>query len=95
MHHRDTETTGAAMTVPMSVSYAIAAPRAPASGISARALLAAAGAWLGAALDTVARWQGRSAERRHLLELDARMLKDMGLSRADVVGEASKPFWRP
>lgn len=38
-------------------------------------------------------WQQRAAERRHLAALDDRMLKDMGISRADVNRESTKPFW--
>ncbi|NMQ19553.1 DUF1127 domain-containing protein [Candidatus Competibacter phosphatis] len=34
-------------------------------------------------------------QRRELLALDDRMLKDIGLSRADAFREGSKPFWRP
>jgi len=33
-------------------------------------------------------------ERRVLHSLDDAMLKDIGLSRADVEAEMSKPFWR-
>ena len=33
-------------------------------------------------------------QRRELLALDDRMLKDIGLSRADAFREGSKPFWR-
>ncbi len=41
----------------------------------------------------VTRWTGRSAQRRRLRELDDHLLRDMGLTRADVEREASKPFW--
>jgi len=40
-------------------------------------------------------WQTRIEERRHLRTLDPRTLNDVGLSRADVEREASKPFWIP
>ena len=36
----------------------------------------------------------RAQQRRALLSLDDRMLKDIGLTRADVDGECRKPFWR-
>ena len=39
-------------------------------------------------------WQERDKQRRALAELDARMLGDLGLSRADVEREVRKPFWR-
>ena len=32
--------------------------------------------------------------RRQLLELDDHALKDVGLSRAQVLEEANKPFWK-
>ncbi|MFC6672332.1 DUF1127 domain-containing protein [Marinobacterium aestuariivivens] len=37
----------------------------------------------------------RSRSRRQLQMLDDHMLKDIGISRADAVREADKPFWRP
>ena len=40
-------------------------------------------------------WVERARQRRHLAELSAHMLKDIGLSRADVETEVAKPFWRP
>lgn len=40
-------------------------------------------------------WIERARQRRALFRLDDRMLKDIGLSRADVAREADKPFWRP
>ena len=39
-------------------------------------------------------WQERADQRRHLLELDERLLRDIGLSRYDALREAAKPFWR-
>ena len=39
-------------------------------------------------------WRRRARERRHLGSFNDRMLKDIGLSRADVDGETTKPFWR-
>ena len=45
--------------------------------------------------EVVYEWQRRASERHHLRQLDDRMLKDIGLSRADVGGEVAKPFWTP
>lgn len=46
------------------------------------------------ALDTLFAWQRRLSDRVALQSLDDRMLRDIGLSRADVEFESSKPFWR-
>lgn len=45
-------------------------------------------------LDLLLGWSARARERRMLLQLDERMLKDIGVTRADVAREATKPFWR-
>ena len=39
-------------------------------------------------------WQRRHKDRMHLLSLDERMLRDIGVTLVDVDREASKPFWR-
>ncbi len=39
-------------------------------------------------------WQERDRQRHALAQLDARMLKDIGLSRAEVALELRKPFWQ-
>jgi uncharacterized protein YjiS (DUF1127 family) len=44
---------------------------------------------------TLLDWQERARQRRRLSELDDRLLKDIGLSRADVAREVEKPFWIP
>ncbi len=36
----------------------------------------------------------RRRQRRELLQLDQRMLKDIGISRADALNEARKPCWK-
>lgn len=43
---------------------------------------------------TVANWHARSKQRLALLSLDDRMLKDVGVTRAQAEAEAAKPFWR-
>jgi len=39
-------------------------------------------------------WQRRSTQRTALREFDDRLLRDSGLSRAQVLREVNKPFWR-
>ena len=39
-------------------------------------------------------YQQRNRTRRRLLALDDRLLKDIGLSRADALREGQKPFWK-
>lgn len=40
-------------------------------------------------------WQDRAEQRHALLELNDRMLKDIGVSNVDAYKEARKPFWLP
>ena len=47
-----------------------------------------------ALIETLLVWQERATERLALRRMDDHLLKDMGLSRADVEHEASIPFWR-
>jgi uncharacterized protein YjiS (DUF1127 family) len=49
--------------------------------------------WLFLALEQFAQWQERARQRRHLQALDDRLLRDIGLSRADVEFESGKRFW--
>ena len=46
-------------------------------------------------LNKTMEWYERAAQRRMLAGLDTRMLKDIGLTSADVEREIAKPFWRP
>ena len=43
---------------------------------------------------TVNEWRRRSRERAELAALNDRMLKDIGLTRADAEFLSNKPFWR-
>jgi len=45
------------------------------------------------ACDLLLTWQERSRQRHQLTLLNDDMLRDIGLSRADVLAEASKRFW--
>lgn len=49
---------------------------------------------LGWALDHVQVWVERRRARLDLARLDERLLRDVGLSNADVQAEMSKPFWQ-
>lgn len=39
------------------------------------------------------RWYQLAEQRRRLASLDGAALKDLGLSRADVLQESERPFW--
>lgn len=43
---------------------------------------------------TLGQWVRNYKTRRRLNRLPDHLLKDIGLKRADVVRETSKPFWR-
>jgi uncharacterized protein YjiS (DUF1127 family) len=45
-------------------------------------------------LKQLAEWQERARSRYLLQQLDGRMLRDIGLSRADVYRECAKYFWQ-
>lgn len=45
------------------------------------------------AFTTLLEWEERARQRHRLSGLDDRMLKDIGLTRADVSHEVEKPFW--
>lgn len=47
-----------------------------------------------AVADLLVGWMQRDRERHMLNDIDDRMLRDIGLDRADVLAEAAKPFWR-
>jgi uncharacterized protein YjiS (DUF1127 family) len=46
------------------------------------------------AVEELFTWQRRLADRRALESMDERMLRDIGVSRAEVYAETSKPFWK-
>ncbi len=43
---------------------------------------------------TLVTWQRRANERHHLAALDARLLRDMGITKTEAAREAALPFWR-
>lgn len=76
-----------------SVSQSLSAER-PIRGFMPT-LVAAVDTGLELAVDTLFAWQRRRADRMRLQSMDDHILRDVGLSRADIEAEASKPFWRP
>lgn len=46
-------------------------------------------------VDLLALWRDRAGQRRALAKLDERILRDIGVGRAEADEEAGKPFWRP
>jgi uncharacterized protein YjiS (DUF1127 family) len=50
--------------------------------------------WFDNAFEQALVWLERARQRRELQQLGDHMLKDIGLTRADVEAEISKPFWR-
>ncbi|MCY1276341.1 hypothetical protein D9M70_250050 [compost metagenome] len=49
--------------------------------------------WLQAIRRQVQRWYELAHQRRQLARLSDEMLKDIGLSRADILEESERPFW--
>jgi len=47
----------------------------------------------GRLVDFVLLWQERARQRHDLAALDARALRDIGISRETAMAEARKPFW--
>ena len=45
-------------------------------------------------LDMIQLWIDRHHQRRQLAQLSEHMLKDIGLSQADIYSEIHKPFWK-
>jgi uncharacterized protein YjiS (DUF1127 family) len=52
--------------------------------------LRSAAVWL---VHVLLRWQELARQRRRLLSLDDRMLKDIGITRAEAMREGTRPFW--
>ena len=47
-----------------------------------------------ALLDMLLTWRDRARQRMELARLDDRLLRDIGVPRADAARELGKPFWR-
>jgi uncharacterized protein YjiS (DUF1127 family) len=48
----------------------------------------------GRIVETLREWRQRARDRGQLAGLDDRMLRDIGLTRADAEFLSNKPFWR-
>lgn len=46
------------------------------------------------ALAALRRWRRRIEERAELARLDERTLRDIGVTRAEVIAVIDKPFWK-
>lgn len=44
--------------------------------------------------DLLLKWQERSRQRHQLAALSDHLLRDIGLSRADIMAETTKRFWQ-
>ncbi len=77
----------------MSTTLASKCTLAGAAGRSEPRRTASPGPIVTPLLDLLSTWLGRVRERRALHALDDGMLKDIGLTRADVEFEAHKSFW--
>ncbi|MFZ6048516.1 DUF1127 domain-containing protein [Pseudomonas sp. CR3202] len=49
--------------------------------------------WFAAAWHRIRRWEQLAYEREQLARMSDAMLKDIGLSRADVMEESERHFW--
>jgi uncharacterized protein YjiS (DUF1127 family) len=49
--------------------------------------------WLKQGMGRLAHWSERARQRRQLAQLDDDRLRDIGISRAQALAEADRPFW--
>lgn len=81
-----------------TVTYAASSVRPSGKGDSVirgvQSVLRTIDAGLLAVVDVSLAWHRRASDRHALRTMDDRLLKDIGLSQADVEHEAAKPFWR-
>lgn len=69
-------------------------PTAPSESQARLMLTRDIGPYVRTMRDRIEGWRERRCERRQLMKLDDRMLRDIGISRADAEFEYRKPFWR-
>ena len=76
-------------TIPLETTVA----RGAGQGVGARTLRRSRDA-LRRAATMLCEWQRRRRDRAVLASFDDRMLRDIGVTRVDVLVEINKPFWR-
>jgi uncharacterized protein YjiS (DUF1127 family) len=76
-------------TIPLETTLA----RGTGQGVGARAVRHSREA-LQHVVAVLREWRRRSRDRAALAGFDDRMLRDIGVTRADVLVEINKPFWR-
>ena len=83
------------MSVGIQKTRALSGLRTPAADISLKGIsFKGLSTLIVKATDTVLDWQERARQRHRLGEMDDHLLRDIGLSRADLEHETAKPFWR-
>jgi uncharacterized protein YjiS (DUF1127 family) len=50
--------------------------------------------WFERATELLLVWSERVRQRRELARFDDHLLRDIGVTRAEALAEAAKPFWR-
>jgi uncharacterized protein YjiS (DUF1127 family) len=80
--------------VPARNHFSLGEALAFAQHLRARLLRRVLDRWVRAVASTISGWVARARSRRELLDLNDRALLDLGLTRADVWRESSKPFWK-
>lgn len=73
----------------MNCTDTFTATTAPPAGFGGRLAQA-----FGRVVTGILEWQERAEQRAHLAGMDERMRKDIGITRADALREADKPFWK-
>lgn len=71
-----------------------AAPSPASLGAPPASFVARLAAAAGAVVERLLAWQERAAQRHYLAGLDDRMLRDIGLTRADALREYGKLPWQ-
>ena len=63
------------------------------SGLEIRLNLADLTGWIGGVFETITSWNQRHKTRMQMAGIDSRILRDFGISGADLFIETNKSFW--